>query len=39
MTRIQVLLDEAEREEFRRQAEREGVSLSAWLRRAARERL
>ena len=39
MTRVQVLLEEAEREEFRRQAEREGLSLSAWLRRAAQERL
>jgi hypothetical protein len=39
MTRVQVLLEEAEREQFRRQAEREGLSLSAWLRRAGRERL
>jgi len=38
-TRVQVILDEEEREHFRRQAEREGVSLSAWLRRAGRERL
>ena len=34
-TRIQVVVDEVEREAFREQAEREGVSLSAWLRAAA----
>lgn len=39
MIRVQVLLEEAEREQFRRQAEREGLSLSAWLRRAGQERL
>jgi hypothetical protein len=39
MTRVQVLLEEAEREQFRRQAEREGLSLSASLRRAGLERL
>jgi hypothetical protein len=38
-TRIQVVLGEEEREKFRRQAENEGLSLSAWLRRAGRERL
>ena len=38
-TRIQVVLDEEERERFRRQAAREGMSLSAWLRQAGRERL
>jgi hypothetical protein len=38
-TRIQVVLDEAEREAFRRQAELEGLSLSAWLRQAGREKL
>jgi len=37
--RVQVILDEAEQERFRREAEREGVSLSAWMREAARERL
>ena len=37
--RVQVILDEAERERFRREAVREGLSLSAWMRRAARERL
>jgi hypothetical protein len=38
MKRVQVL-EEAEQEQFRRQAEREGLSLSAWLRRAGHERL
>lgn len=36
--RIHIILDEAEKERFRRQAEREGKSLAAWLREAARER-
>jgi len=39
MTRIHLLLDEAEKERFRRQANREGKSLAAWLRDAAREKL
>jgi hypothetical protein len=39
MTRVQVLVPEDERERFRRQAQQEGVSLSAWLRRAGQERL
>ncbi|HEX9185721.1 MAG TPA: antitoxin [Vicinamibacteria bacterium] len=39
MTRVQVLLAEEERERFRRQAEREGLSLSAWLRRAGQDRI
>lgn len=39
MTRIHVPLDEAEKERFRQQAEREGKSLAAWLRDAAREKL
>jgi DNA-binding GntR family transcriptional regulator len=38
-TRVQIVMEEVEREAFRRAAEREGVSLSDWLRRAARERL
>jgi hypothetical protein len=38
-TRIQVVMDEVEREAFRRAADREGLSLSDWLRRAGRERL
>ena len=37
--RVQVVLDEEEREAFRRMAEREGLSLSAWLREAGRQRL
>ena len=38
-TRVQVVIDEIEREAFRQAAAREGLSLSDWLRRAARERL
>jgi hypothetical protein len=38
-TRVQVLLDELDREAFRRRAEAEGLSLSAWLRQAGRDRL
>ena len=37
--RVQVLLDDEERERFRHHAAREGLSLSAWLRDAGRERL
>ncbi|PKL96414.1 MAG: antitoxin [Gammaproteobacteria bacterium HGW-Gammaproteobacteria-8] len=37
--RVQVILDESERAEFRRQARQEGQSLSAWLREAGRERI
>lgn len=37
--RIHIVLDEAEKQRFRRQAEREGKSLSAWIRDAAREKL
>ena len=37
--RIQVVLSERERDRFRVQAKREGLSLSAWLREAGRERL
>ena len=37
--RIQVILDEAEQERIRREAERLGVSVSAWMREAARRRL
>jgi len=39
MTRIHIPLDEAEKERFRQQAERESKSLAAWLRDAAREKL
>ena len=38
-TRVQVILDEDEREIFRWHAQREGLSLSAWLRRAAQEKI
>ncbi len=37
--RIQVVLDEAERAEFRRHARLEGQSLSGWLREAGRARI
>ncbi len=39
MSRIHVLIDAAEREAFRAQAQREGRSLSEWLREAGRARL
>lgn len=38
-TRIHIVVDEDEKERFRREAAREGSSLSEWLREAARERL
>ncbi len=38
-SRVHVVMDEVEREAFRRAAAREGLSLSDWLRRAARDRL
>src|SRR5438094_78621 len=38
-SRVQVILSDEDREAFRLQAEREGVSLSAWLRDAGRRRL
>jgi hypothetical protein len=37
--RIQVLLQAEEKLRLQRQAEREGLSLSAWMRRVALERL
>lgn len=37
--RVQVILEESEQEAIRREARRQGVSLSAWMRRAAQERL
>lgn len=37
--RIQVVLDERERAAFRSQAKAAGMSSSAWLREAGRERL
>ncbi|HUH14101.1 MAG TPA: ribbon-helix-helix protein, CopG family [Longimicrobiales bacterium] len=36
--RIHIVVDPSEKERFRLLAEREGKSLSAWLRDAARER-
>ncbi|MBI3927770.1 MAG: antitoxin [Armatimonadetes bacterium] len=33
------MLDEEERERFRQQAAREGMSLSAWMRAAAQEKV
>ena len=36
--RVQVLLDPESRRLFQKLAEREGLSLSAWLRRAGEER-
>ena len=36
--RVQVILEEAERERFRQIAHDEGLSLSAWLREAGRQR-
>lgn len=38
MVRVQVLMGEREREEFRKLADRSGMSLSAWLRHAGLER-
>ncbi|MFW6193026.1 MAG: ribbon-helix-helix protein, CopG family [Gemmatimonadota bacterium] len=38
-SRIQLVVDEEEKERFRREAAREGKSLSAWLREAARSRM
>lgn len=37
--RIHILLREADKARYRHQAEREGMSLGAWLREAAEERL
>lgn len=39
MARVQLVMPDDDRERFVRQARREGMSLSAWLRAAARERL
>lgn len=38
VSRIQVILPEEEREKLRQVAEREGLSLSAWLRRIGLEK-
>ena len=39
MARVQLIIPDADREQFVRQARREGMTLSAWLRAAAHERL
>jgi hypothetical protein len=39
MVRVQVLLDDDDKARLQRQAQRDGVSLSAWLREAALARL
>jgi hypothetical protein len=36
-TRVQVILDEDEKEVFQHRARTEGLSLSAWLRKAGQE--
>ncbi len=38
-SRIHILLDDAEKARYKRQAEREGKSLGGWLRAAAAARL
>ena len=39
MARVQLVMTDDERERFVHQARQEGMSLSAWLRAAAHERL
>ena len=39
MARIQLIIPDEDRNRFVRQARREGMTLSAWLRAAGRERL
>lgn len=39
MARVQVVIPDEDRDRFVAQARREGLTLSAWLRAAARERL
>ena len=39
MARVQLVMPDADRDRFVHQARREGMSLSAWLRAAAHERL
>ena len=39
MARVQLVMPDDDRDRFVHQARREGMSLSAWLRAAARERL
>ena len=39
MVRVQLVMPDADREEFLAQARREGMSFSAWIRAAARQRV
>ncbi len=39
MARVQLLIPDEDRDRFVHQARREGMTLSAWLRRAAHQRL
>ncbi len=39
MARAQFVISDEDRDQFAQQARREGLTLSAWLRSAARERL
>ena len=39
MARVQLVIPDEDRDRFLHQARREGMTLSAWLRTAARERL
>ena len=39
MARVQLVMPDADRDRFMDQARREGMSLSAWIRAAAQERL
>ena len=39
MARVQLVIPDADRDRFVHQARQEGMSLSAWMRAAARERL
>ncbi len=39
MARVQLVIPDADRDRFIHQARQEGMSLSAWLRAAAQERL
>ena len=39
MARVQLVIPDEDRDRFVHQARREGLTLSAWLRAAARERL
>lgn len=39
MARVQIVIPDEDRERYAHQARREGLSLSAWLRAAASERL